>query len=44
MATEGVGFLLAIVGCEVSVGLVQAHGAGVGAVGVGGDEVDQVMV
>lgn len=44
IATEGVGLLLAVVGYEVVVGLVQAHGSGVGAMGVRGDEVDQVMV
>ena len=36
--------MLAVVGCEVLVGFVQAHGSGVGAMGVGGDEVDQVVV
>lgn len=43
-AAEGVGLLLAVVGCEIVVSLVQTHGAGVGAVGVGGDEINQVMV
>ena len=44
VAAEGIGLLLAVVGCEVVVGLVQTHGSGVGTVGVGGDEIDQVMV
>ena len=33
-ATEGVGLLLAVVGCKVVVGLIQAHGSGMGAMGI----------